>query len=220
MVSAPPRSNFPTVSDDSLTGESLALDRPIAPQGHPPSPQVWTDAAFMALPDDGHHYELINGVLVDMGNSGALHGNICSNLIILLGSYVRLHRLGAMFDSSTAFKLKSGNKRSPDISFVTKEQLRGLQHLPDGFLEGAPDLAVEVLSPGNTIEEIHDKLVEYFENGTQLAWVVHPKEQYVLVYRSAQTPDRLLKLDDSLEGENIVPGFALPLSELFQPLDF
>ncbi|MEB3162176.1 MAG: Uma2 family endonuclease [Prochlorothrix sp.] len=220
MVSAPPCSNVPTTPSDPPVNHPVTADRPIDAPEDPLSPLVWTDEAFMALPDDGHHYELINGVLVDMGNSGALHGSICSNLMILLGSYVRLHRLGVMLDSSTAFKLQSGNKRSPDISFVTKERLQGLQNLPDGFLEGAPDLAVEVLSPGNTIEEIHDKLVEYFANGTKLAWVIHPKEHYILVYRSAQTPDRLLKWDDSLEGEEVVPNFALPLSELFQPLDF
>lgn len=181
---------------------------------------IWTDEAFIALPDDGHCYEIVNGELIDMGNSGAKHGNVCSTLMILLGGYVRLQKLGAMFDSSTAFKMKNGNKRSPDISFVAKERLQGLTDLPDGFLEGAPDLAVEVLSPGNTIEEIHDKLVEYFENGTRLVWVIHPKENYVLVYRSAQEPDRLLKLSNSLEGEEIVSGFSLPIADLFQTLSF
>ena len=185
-----------------------------------PEPTVWTDAAFMALPDDGNRYEVVNGELVEMGNSGAKHGNVCSTLMILLGGYVRLQRLGAMFDSSTAFKMQNGNKSSPDISFVAKERLQGLSELPDGFLEGAPDLAVEVLSPGNTVEEIHDKLVEYFENGTRLAWVIHPKENYLLVYRSAQEPDRLLKSSDCLEGEEIVPGFSLPIAELFQTLSF
>jgi Uma2 family endonuclease len=62
----------------------------------------------------------------------------------------------------------------PDISFFAKERLQGMTELPIGFLEGAPDLAVEVLSSGNTIEEIHDKLVEYFENGSRLVWLVHP----------------------------------------------
>jgi Uma2 family endonuclease len=111
-----------------------------------------------------------------------------------------------MFDSSTALKMKSGNKRSPDISFMAKERLQGLYELPDGLLEGAPDLAVEILSLSNTVAEIHDKLVEYFENGAHLVWVIHPKEQYVLVYRSSQKPDRLLKSTYSVDGEEIVPA--------------
>ncbi|NJS42056.1 Uma2 family endonuclease [Candidatus Gracilibacteria bacterium] len=178
--------------------------------------KIWTDAEFMALDRDGHRYELVNGELIDMGNSGAKHGYICSILMILLGGYVRLQNLGAMFDSSTAFKMKSGNKRSPDISFMAKERLQGLDDLPDGFLEGAPDLAVEILSPSNTVEEIDRKLIEYFDNGSRLVWVVHPKQKYVLVYRSAEEPDRLLKSADSLDGEEIVPGFTLSVADLFQ----
>ncbi|TAF28604.1 MAG: Uma2 family endonuclease, partial [Oscillatoriales cyanobacterium] len=152
----------------------------------PAEEKVWTDAEFMALNRDGHRYEIVNGELIDMGNSGAKHGYVCSILMILLGGYVHIQKLGAMFDSSTAFKMKSGNKRSPDVSFMAKERLQGLDDIPDGFLEGAPDLAVEILSPSNTVAEIHDKLVEYFENGSRLVWVINPKEKYVLVYRSSQ----------------------------------
>jgi Uma2 family endonuclease len=199
----------------TLTPESIQ-----APEIKPPVKQIWTDEAFMALPDDGHHYEIVNGELVDMGNSGALHGYVCGTLMILLGGFIRANRLGAFFDSSTAFKLKSGNKRAPDIAFFAKERLQGMTEIPSGYLEGAPDLAVEVLSPGNTVEEIHEKLVEYFENGTRLAWVIHPTEKYVLVYRCAQEPDRLLKSADTLNGEEVIPGFSLPIAELFQPLSF
>ncbi len=182
--------------------------------------KVWTDEEFMALPKDGHRYEIVNGELVDMGSSGALHGYVCSLLVAALASYVLPKKLGVILDSSTVFKLKSGNRRSPDISFFAKERLQGMTELPTGFLNGAPDLAVEVLSPGNTVEEIHDKLVEYFENGTRLAWIIHPSEHYVLVYRSAHEPDRLLKSADSLDGEDVVLGFTLPVAELFQKLSF
>nr|WP_318729017.1 Uma2 family endonuclease [Roseofilum sp. Guam] len=180
--------------------------------------KVWTDEEFMALPKDGHCYEIVNGELIDMGNSGALHGNIAIILSSALFAVVNTQKLGALFDSSTAFKMKNGNRRSPDISFFAKERLQGMTELPSGFLEGAPDLVVEVLSPGNTVEEIHDKLVEYFENGTRLAWIIHPSEHYVLVYRSAQEPDRLLKSVDALDGEEVIPGFTLPVADLFQKL--
>jgi Uma2 family endonuclease len=182
--------------------------------------KVWTDAEFMALPKDGHRYEIVNGELVDMGSSGALHGNLAITLSSALFAVVNAQKLGSLFDSSTAFKMKSGNRRSPDISLFAKERLQGITELPTGFLDGAPDLAVEVLSPGNTVEEIHDKLVEYFENGTRLAWIIHPSEHYVLVYRSAHEPDRLLKSVDNLDGEEVIPGFTLPVAELFQKLSF
>jgi Uma2 family endonuclease len=185
-----------------------------------PQKKGWTDEEFMALPDDGHCYEIVSGELIDMGNSGAKHGYIAIILSSALFAIVMAKKLGALFDSSTAFKMKSGNKRSPDISFVAKERLQGLKDLPDGFLEGAPDLAIEILSPGNTIAEIHDKLVEYFDNGARLVWVIHPKENHVLVYRCSQEPERLLKSIDFLEGEDVVPGFSLPISDFLQTFSF
>ena len=151
-------------------------------------------------------YEIVNGELIDMENRSAKHGYIAIILSAALFNCVSTRKLGAMFDCSTAFKMKSGNKRSPDVSFMAKERLQGLDELPDGFLEGGPDIGVEILSPGNTVAEIHDKLVEYFENGARLGWVIHPQEGYVLVYRSFQEPDRLLKSTYSRDGEEIVPA--------------
>lgn len=182
--------------------------------------KVWTDQEFMALPEDGHRYEIVDGELIDMGNSGALHGNIAIILSSALFAVVNVQKVGALFDSSTAFKMKNGNKRSPDISFFAKERLQGMTELPTGFLEGAPDLAVEILSPGNTIEEIDDKITEYFDNGTRLVWVISPTQHYALVYRCAQEPDRLLKSVDSLDGEDVILGFTLPVADLFQKLSF
>lgn len=180
--------------------------------------KIWTDEEFMALPEDGR-YELVNGELVDMGNSGMEHGEIGSFLGGSLSLYVRSNKLGVVCDSSTAFTLKTGNKRSPDVSFIAKKRLQGLKRLPRGYFQGSPDLAVEILSPTNTVEEIHDKIVEYFENETCLVWVIHPDEQYVLVYH-APSPDGFLRVGDRLDGEDIVPGFTIPVAELFAELEF
>ncbi len=180
---------------------------------------VLTDEEFMALPDDGDRYEIIDGELVNVGNSGMEHGNIGIFLGGLIEIFVRQNKLGVACDSSTAFKMKGGNKRSPDISFVSKERLVGLKRLPKGFFDGAPDLVVEIISPGNTFEEIHNKIEEYFESGTRLLWVIHPDEKYVLVYHSPQ-PDRLLRGDDILDGEDVILNFQVAVSELFITLDF
>jgi len=88
----------------------------------------WTDAAFMALPQDGVRYELVNGELVAMGNSGALHGWVCSTLTILLGGYVRTHNLGVLFDSSTSFKMKNGNR--PMFLFLPKNVCKVSRNCP------------------------------------------------------------------------------------------
>lgn len=179
---------------------------------------IWTDEEFMALPE-GERYELVNGELIDMGNSGMEHGSFGAFLAGSIELYVRPHKLGATCDSSTAFTMKSGNKRSPGVSFVAKERLQGLKRLPQGFFQGAPDLAVEVISPSHTYEEIHAKVVEYFDSSARLVWVIHPDEQWVMVYRSPQ-PDRLLKVTDTLDGEEVIPGFALPISEFFAELEW
>ncbi|MBW4579000.1 MAG: Uma2 family endonuclease [Tildeniella nuda ZEHNDER 1965/U140] len=181
--------------------------------------KTWTDEEFMALSSGGHRYELIDGDLADRDNSGMEHGGIGSFLGGLLAIHVRQRKLGTVCDSSTAFTLKSGNKRSPDVSFVAKERLKGLKRPPRGFFQGSPDLAVEILSPNNTVEEIHDKIVEYFENDTRLVWVIHPDEKYVLVYHSPE-PDRFLRSQHVLEGEAIVPDFAIAVAELFEEWDF
>lgn len=181
--------------------------------------QIWTDEAFLALSRDGHRYELVDGELVDMGNSGMEHGGIGSFLGGLLAIHVRQQHLGIVCDSSTAFTLKNGNKRSPDVSFVAKQRLKGLKQPPRGFFEGSPDLIIEILSPNNTVEEIHEKIVEYFDNDTQLAWVIHPAERYVLVYHNPE-PDQFLRSSDFLDGEAVIPGFSVQVSELFEQWDF
>jgi Uma2 family endonuclease len=178
-----------------------------------------TDEQFMALPEDDNLYEYVNEELIVVANSGVEHGYLALTLGYFLTGFVRSHRLGVTCDSSTAFKMKTGNKRSPDLAFIARERLQGLKRLPKGFFEGAPDLAVEIISPNNTFAEIHNKLVEYFDNGSRLVWVILPDEESVLVYHQPK-PSKLLQVKDSLDGEQVLPGFQLPLMELFQELSF
>ncbi len=108
---------------------------------------------------------------------------------------------------------------SPNVAFVSRRRLIGLKRPPKGYFQGSPDLAVEVLSPSTTFEEIHTKLVEYFDNGTQLAWVINPAERSVLIYCSPQ-PAHLHTFNDTLVGEEILPGFELAVAELLPELEF
>ena len=195
------------------------MTQAIAPLKDINQSQALTDEQFMALPEDDNLYEYVNGELIVVANSGVEHGYLALTLGYFLTGFVRSHRLGVTCDSSTAFKMKTGNKRSPDLAFIAKERLQGLKRLPKGFFEGAPDLAVEIISPNNTFAEIHNKLVEYFENGTRLVWVILPDEECVLVYHQPK-PSKLLQVEDSLDGEAVITGFQLPLMELFQELSF
>ena len=197
----------------AIATNALDLMQPLAKS------KALTDEQFMSLPEDSNCYEYVDGELVIVANSGLEHGYLAVTLSCFLTIFVRTHKLGVTCDSSTAFKMKTGNKRAPDLAFIAKERLQGLKRLPKGFFDGAPDLAVEIISPNNTFEEIHNKLVEYFENGTRLVWVILPDEECVLVYHKPK-PSKLLQLEDSLDGEDVIPNFNLPLSELFQELSF
>src|SRR5258708_29782598 len=139
----------------------------------------WTDKALLALPRDGRKYEVLGGQLV-VSPTGFQHGYISVRLAAALSQFVLQRGLGLIVDSSTGFRLKSGDCLSPDVSFVRMERLRGQGGITTKFFQDAPDLVVEVISPRESRHKLKQKLAEYFANGSQAAWVVNPKEQTVL----------------------------------------
>jgi len=181
--------------------------------------KVWTDEELMSLPDDGNEFELIEGELVMSPRASLKHGSIAVKISAALVNFVKPKKLGVVLDSSTGFRMKSGNVRSPDVSFISKERLIDMKGLSKEFFKGAPDLAIEILSPSDTMEKIHRKIIEFFENGTKILWLINPEEEIVLVYHSPR-PDKLLQSHDYFDGEDVVPGFSLQVAELFQEMDF
>ncbi len=179
--------------------------------------KTWTDEELMALPRDGYKYELIDGD-IEMSPTGLTHGNIASYIVSELTLIVRKKKIGFVVDSSTGFRMKQGDVLSPDVSFISIKRLSGHKRLPEGFYEGAPDIAVEILSPNDRIHALHKKLAKYFDNGTKLCWVVNPTEETVYVYHSP-TRDVILTKADTLDGEDVVPGFKLSVSELFEGIE-
>lgn len=180
--------------------------------------KIWSDEELMALPRDGVKRELLKGEII-MSPTGSEHGHICYLLIDAIGRHLRPNRVGLVFDSSTGFRLGPDEVLSPDVAFVGKARLAGLKRPPRSFFSGAPDLAVEVLSPSDTMEQMHEKLTQYFLHGTRLIWVINPAERNAHVYRTPEA-DRLLRVTDALDGEDVLPGFRLPLAELFADLSF
>jgi Uma2 family endonuclease len=177
----------------------------------------WTEAELMALPKDGHRYELVNGDLAMSPAGGFEHGSVIARLSARLTIHVYQRKLGVTFDGQTGFWMKSGGLRCPDVSFVAKSRLRGPR--PKGFLNGAPDLAVEVISPSDEPKDIEAKIAEYFDNGAQLVWRLNPVERTVTVYRAA-TAFRVLHAGEELGGGDLIPGFSVPVVELFEEPDF
>lgn len=179
--------------------------------------KTWTEKMIMSLPKNGNKYELINGEFI-MGPAGFKHEVIGANILFALKKFVSEHKLGIVCGSSAGYWMKSGNLRSPDVSFIGKERLQKFEELPEGFFQGSPDLAVEILSPSDTIEGIHGKITEYFENDTKLVWIVNPKERTILIYRFLSHPDKLLTDKDVLDGGEVLKNFSLPVAEIFVEL--
>jgi Uma2 family endonuclease len=174
-----------------------------------------TASELFEMPDDGFRYELVKGELRQMSPSGWKHGMVVVNITLLLGQYVKTNRLGVCFGAETGFKIESDpdTVRAPDLGFISRERI------PDGgvsksFWPGPPDLAVEVVSPGDTRREVNEKVADWLEAGAQAVWVINPKQRGVTVYRSMTDVTRLSE-EDELDGGDVVPGFHCKVSEIF-----
>jgi Uma2 family endonuclease len=161
-------------------------------------------------------YEVVGGQIVELPPMGAYQTSIASELLYFLLAHVKPHKLGRVV-GETLFILDEENrlKRRPDVAFVSYDRWPRSRRVPD--VEGwnvVPELAVEVVSPSNTADEVVGKIGEYFEAGCQRVWVIYPTEEQAYVYQSA-TRNAILALGDDLDGETVVPGFRLPLKQLF-----
>ena len=183
--------------------------------------RVWTEAELQALPEDGFNHEVVNGELVMSPKNNWFHGRICARLSAALFHFSQMHKLGAVLDSSTGFWMFNRNCRAPDISFVPKARLKALGFRPNEkqFFPGAPDLAVEILSPNNTRAEIDERLKDFFGSGTQIAWVINPDTESVEICRGL-TQRKLIGSGGFLEGEVLLPGFRYPIADLFKEWDW
>ena len=172
--------------------------------------RTMTEAELMALPRDGWKRELVDGEIV-MSPAGAPHGRIILELSWRLTSHVKAHDLGYLFDSSTGCWMPSGNLRVPDITFVSHARMPG--GVVEGFLRVLPDLLVEVLSPGDSQRLVLDKVGEYLAAGVRLVWVIDPSTRTAACHRSL-TDVRIVREDDDLDGDDVLPGFECRLADV------
>ena len=177
-----------------------------------PARSVTAEELFQS--PDSKYYELVRGVRRVCEPPGGVHGRIAARLMTLLGDHVERFGLGTVLVEA-GYVLQRGpdTVRGPDVSFVSLTRLPP-DRIPEQFIPGAPDLAVEILSPGSRWSEVDEKIADYFAAGARLVWVVDPGERQVIV-RYPDRPPRVVAAGDSLEGEDVVPGFALALVELF-----
>ncbi|MEZ6031924.1 MAG: Uma2 family endonuclease [Planctomycetaceae bacterium] len=162
--------------------------------------------------------ELIDQTLVEkaVGFESSL---VAATILAILHNFVAPRRLGFLAGADGMFRLLASTVRAPDVAFVSRVQL------PDGKLPAeaypslAPELVVEVLSPGNTKAEMSRKRVEYFHSGTRLVWMVDCVNRSVAVYTSPSAV-RILNEEDTIDGGEVLPEFSSPVADFFSDLDF
>src|SRR5579864_4782601 len=165
---------------------------------------------FAALLDDGMKHELNEGELIVTPLPKPRHGDCQVRIGSALLEFVAAHNLGSVFTES-GYRLTPQTIRGPDVSFVRKAQLQN----PDEYFEGGPDLAVEVVSPGDDASDLREKIRQYLSAGTSVVWVVYPRSRQIEIH----TPDktiRTLGIEDTLEAGNLLPGFQLSVRALLE----
>ena len=177
--------------------------------------QTMTADELLLMPKEGMRYELVKGELKEMAPAGFEHGIVIAKLTWRLGQHVEMNNLGVVCGAETGFKIgsKPDTVRAPDIAFVSAERLSQIG-ITKKFWSGAPDLAVEVLSPGDTVDEVGDKVEDWLAAGTKAVWIVSSKLRNVTIYRSL-TSIIVLSKNDELDGQDVVPGFRCKVAEIF-----
>ena len=177
--------------------------------------RVITAEELLRMPARDQRHELINGELRTMAPAGYEHGRVTMKLGRLLANFVATHHLGDVLGAETGFKLRTSpdTVRAADVAFVAAARIPpGSQTY--GFWEGGPDLAVEVISPGDTAEEVEAKIDDYLNAGTSIVWIVNPMRRTITVHRKGRDVD-VLREGDTLSGDDVIPGFQCAVADAF-----
>lgn len=174
-----------------------------------------TAEELFLMPNDGFCYELIEGELKKMSPPGSQHGRIIINVTTPLDLHVRKNNLGTVYAAETGFKIASNpdTVRAPDVAFVCRERV---QQVGDtvGYWPGAPDLAIEVISPNDVYTEVEEKVFDWLESGAKMVIVVNPPTRTTTVFRS-RTDIVMLTENDILETGDVISGWSIPVKDIF-----
>jgi Uma2 family endonuclease len=177
--------------------------------------QLMTAEELLQLPRGSWRYELVRGELYRMSPSGHEHGRVAMRVGARLASFVEARGLGETYAAETGFVLgrSPDTVRAPDASFVSNATLQRTSPA-SGFFPGAPDLAIEVISPSDTFTKVEEKVSEWLAAGTKVVVVLDPERRAGRVYRPAGEI-LTLELEDTLSVPDLLPGWSLPLAEIF-----
>lgn len=167
------------------------------------------------MPGNGEGHELVEGELRPMPPSGHEHSAIGVRILVRIAQFVEAHGLGKVTGADGGYILRRNpdTVRAPNVGFVSAERL------PKGrpaqkYFPGHPDLAVEIISPGDVHADVDEKVKEFLDAGTRLVWVVNPRRKSVTVFRGDNSITAL-RSTDTLSGEAVLPGFSMVVSEIF-----
>jgi len=174
-----------------------------------------TSEELLNLPDDGFRHELVRGELRTMPPAGSEHGYIAINIGTSLNGHVKARNLGRVYAAETGFKLASNpdTVRAPDAAFVSRERVEEAGRVT-GFWPGAPDLVVEVVSPGDTHAQVVEKALAWLEAGCRMVLVADPERRIVTSYRSLDDIS-IFTEGNSIDGADVVPGWSLSITDIF-----
>lgn len=177
--------------------------------------QLMTADELLALPRGEFRYELVKGELIKMSPAGHDHGRIIMRLAAPMAMHVKQHGLGEVYAAETGFilELEPDTVRAPDIAFIVRQRVEAVGRTR-GYWHGAPDLAVEVLSPDDRVSEVEQKVAEWLAGGAKQVWVVSPRLKTITVY-SSLTNICTLTENNTLGGGDLIPGFEIAISEIF-----
>jgi Uma2 family endonuclease len=185
---------------------------------HDPPPGSATEDDVLEIQErEKRLYELVDGVLVEK-TVGVQESFLALILGSLLREFVDRHQMGFVLGADGTARLFPGRVRIPDLSFISWDRFPNRQVPRLSMVDFCPDLVVEVLSPGNTQEEMDEKLKNYFGSGARLVWYVDPARRIVQVYTAVDAA-RDLREGDTLDGGTVLPGFSVPLTDLYASLE-
>jgi Uma2 family endonuclease len=168
----------------------------------------------MVEPQDGSRYELFQGELIQVAAAGGRHEACCAAICWMLHEYAKDRSAGYAVSNNTGVLTERDPDTvlAPDLAYWSRQHLA---ELPEGFAEVPPDLAVEVVSPGDSQSYVHRKVLHYLDHGVALVWIVDPKTRTVTVYRSRQDVCILAEAEE-IAGGDILPGFSCRVGEFFE----
>ena len=178
--------------------------------------QLVTAEELLCLPDDGFRYELVRGELRKMPPAGQHHGAYALSIGASLRNFAMASGLGKAYAAETGFKLETDpdHVRAPSVAYLSRERVKAIGDCP-GYVPGPPDMAVDVIIPTDTYTEIEEKIADWLDHGTRAVVIVDPSRHMVKVSRSI-TDDNWLTVADTLAVEDVVPGWEMPVREIFE----